>query len=153
MQVKDIILKVEQYVMPIIEENDFELVSTEFVKEANIWYLRIFIDKEGGVSINDCELVSRFLETKLENDDFIEQAYILEVSSPGLDRVLKKDTEFVKYKGRIVDIKLYKPIDKVKNFQGELIGLLGDDIVINIEGKEMKFNKKDVSTCRLAVIF
>lgn len=153
MQVKDIILKVEQYVMPIIQENNFELVSTEFVKEANTWYLRLFIDKEGGFSINDCELVSRFLENKLEKDDFIEQSYILEVSSPGIDRVLKKDSEFIKYKGRIVDIKLFKPINKVKNFQGELIGLFDDNIIINCDGEEIKFNKKDVATCRLAVIF
>lgn len=153
MQVKDIILKVEQYVMPIIEENNFELVSVEFVKEVNTWYLRLYVDKEGGFSINDCELVSRFLEDKLEKDDFIEQAYILEVSSPGIDRILKKDSEFVKYKGRIVDIKLYKAIDKVKVFQGELVGLFDDDIVINVDGEEMKFNRKDVSTCRLAVIF
>lgn len=153
MQTKDIIKKVEEYVMPIIEQNNYELVETEFVKEGANYYLRLYIDKEGGFSINDCETVSRYLEQKLEEDDFIDKAYILEVSSPGIDRVLKKDSEYIKYKGRIVDIKLYKPIDKVKEFQGELIGLIEDKIVINQDNKEISFDKKDVAICRLAVIF
>lgn len=153
MQTKDIIKKVEQYVMPIVEENDYELVEVEFVKEGANYYLRLYIDKEGGFSINDCEKVSRFLEQKLEEDDFIDKAYILEVSSPGIDRVLKKDSEYEKYKGRIVDIKLYKPIDKVKEFQGELVGLVDGNIIINENGTELKFDKKDVAICRLAVIF
>ena len=153
MQVKDIIKKVEEYVMPIIEENNYELVEIEFVKEGINYYLRLYIDKEGGFSIDDCEKVSRFLDGKLEDDDFIEKAYILEVSSPGIDRVLKKDYEYVKYKGRLVDIKLYKAIDKLKEFQGELIGLIDDKILINENGKELSFDKKDVATCRLAVIF
>lgn len=153
MQTKDIIKKVEEYVMPIIDKNNYELVETEFVKEGANYYLRLYIDKEGGFSINDCETVSRYLEQKLEEDDFIDKAYILEVSSPGIDRVLKKDSEYIKYKGRIVDIKLYKPIDKVKEFQGELIGLIEDKIVINQDNKEISFDKKDVAICRLAVIF
>ncbi len=153
MQTKDIIKKVEEYVMPIIEQNNYELVETEFVKEGANYYLRLYIDKEGGFSINDCEIVSRYLEQKLEEDDFIDKAYILEVSSPGIDRVLKKDSEYIKYKGRIVDIKLYKPIDKVKEFQGELIGLVDDKIVIKEDNQEISFNKKDVAICRLAVIF
>lgn len=153
MQTKDIIKKVEEYVMPIIDKNNYELVETEFVKEGANYYLRLYIDKEGGFSINDCETVSRYLEQKLEEDDFIDKAYILEVSSPGIDRVLKKYSEYIKYKGRIVDIKLYKPIDKVKEFQGELIGLIEDKIVINQDNKEISFDKKDVAICRLAVIF
>lgn len=153
MQTKDIIKKVEQYVMPIVEQNEYELVEVEFVKEGANYYLRLYIDKEGGFSINDCEKVSRFLEQKLEEDDFIDKAYILEVSSPGIDRVLKKDSEYEKYKGRIVDIKLYKPIDKTKEFQGELIGLVDNNIIINENGTELKFDKKDVAVCRLAVIF
>ena len=153
MQTKDIIKKVEEYVIPIINQNNYELVETEFVKEGANYYLRLYIDKEGGFSINDCEMVSRYLEQKLEEDDFIDKAYILEVSSPGIDRVLKKDSEYIKYKGRVVDIKLYKPIDKVKEFQGELIGLIEDKIVINQDNKEISFDKKDVAICRLAVIF
>ncbi len=153
MQTKDIIKKVEDYVLPIIEQNNYELVEVEFTKEGANYYLRLYVDKEGGFSIDDCEKVSRYLEQKLEEDDFIEKAYILEVSSPGIDRVLKKDSEYQKYKGRIVDVKLYKPIDKVKEFQGELIGLIDEKIVINENGKEYSFDRKDVASCRLAVIF
>lgn len=153
MQTKYIIKKVEDYVMPVIEENNFELVEVEFIKEGANYYLRIYIDKEGGFSINDCEKVSRYLDAKLEEDDFIEKSYILEVSSPGIDRLLKKDKEYIKYKGKLVDVKLYKPIDNIKQFQGELVGLIDGQIIINNEGKEFKFDKKDVASCRLAVIF
>lgn len=153
MQNKDIISKVEELVSPIMKENNFELVEVEFLKEGANNYLRLYVDKDGGFSINDCTLVSRYLEQKLEEDDFIEKAYILEVSSPGIDRILKKDFEYIKYKGRLVDIKLYKAVDKVKEFQGDLIGLVDGKIVVNSDGEELIFDKKDVATCRLAVIF
>lgn len=154
MQVKDIIKRVEEVVQPFIDENGFELVEVEFVKEGPNHYLRLYVDKDGGFSINDCELVSRFVEGKLEAEDFIEQAYILEVSSPGIDRVLKKDFEYTKYKGKDVDVKLFKPIDKVKEFSGSLVGLIDGKIVITTEnGEELSFDKKDVSTCRLSVKF
>lgn len=153
MQTKDIISKVTQYVMPIIEENNFDLVEVEFIKEGTNYYLRLYVDKEGGFSIQDCEKVSRYLEAKLEEDDFIEKAYILEVSSPGIDRILKTDKEYIKYKGRTVDIKLFKPIEKTKEFQGELIGLIDNQIIIQENGKQLKFDKKDVAVCRLSVIF
>ena len=153
MQTKDIIKKVEDYVMPIIQQNNYELVDIEFVKEGANYYLRLYVDKENGFSIDDCEVVSKYLEQKLDEDDFINKAYILEVSSPGIDRVLKRDMEYVKYKGRIVDIKLYKSIDNVKEFQGKLIGLINDKIVIQQDNLEISFNKKDVAVCRLAVIF
>lgn len=154
MQVKDIVARVEEIARPFIDENGFELVEAEFVKEGPGYYLRLYVDKEGGFSIDDCELVSRYVEKKLEEEDFIEPAYILEVSSPGIDRVLKKDFEYVKYKGRAVEVKLYKPIDKVKEFSGSLIGLIDGRVVIQTEeGEELSFDKKDVSTCRLAVVF
>jgi len=154
MHSKEIIKKVEKIVMPFIEENNFELVEVEFVKEGSSWYLRLYVDKAGGISIDDCEKISRFLDKKLEKDDFIDRAYILEVSSPGADRILKKDFEFIKYKDKVVDIKLFKPINKIKDFQGKLVGLIDDKIVILDEnGNELRFNKKDVAVCRLAVIF
>ena len=153
MQVKDILAKVEEKLMPIINDNNYELVDVEFVKEGPNKYLRVYADKEGGITIDDCELISRALEGELEKDDFIEQAYILEVSSPGIDRVLKKDFEYTKYKGRLVEIKLYKPIDKVKQLQGNLVGLIDDKIVIEENGNEIAFDRKDVASCRLAVIF
>jgi ribosome maturation factor RimP len=153
MQTKDIIAKVEKYAEPVIVENGYELVEVEYVKEGPNFYLRIYADKEGGFSIDDCEKVSRFVEKELENEDISDKPYILEVSSPGIDRVLKKDKEYIKYKGRLVDVKLYKPIDKVKEFQGTLIGLEDDNIKIISDGSELSFNRKDVAVCRLAVVF
>ena len=153
MQAKDIIANVEKLAEPIMLENDYELVDVEFVKEGTNWFLRLYVDKEGGFSLDDCELVSRRLEKIIDDKDFIEQAYILEVSSPGIDRVLKKEKEFEKYKGRLVDVKLYKAIDSQKEFQGDLIGLIDGKIVIDIDGEELQFDKKDVATCRLAVQF
>lgn len=146
--------KVEELLIPIIEEKKLELADIEFVKEGPNWYLRIYIDKDGGVSIDDCEAVSKALEKKLDEADPIEQAYILEVSSPGIDRPLKKEKDFIKYAGEIVDIKLYKPFDGKKEYQGELKGLQ-DKIVTIIEedGKEISFTQKEIASIRLAVIF
>jgi len=138
----------------IIAERNLELVDLEFVKEGANWYLRVYIDKEGGVDIDDCEGVSRALEAKLDTADPIEQAYILEVSSPGIDRPLKKEADFVKYRGEIIDIKLYKAMDGQKQYQGKLLGL--ENGVISIEddkNKVISFEQKDVAGARLAVIF
>ena len=91
----EIVERVEELVTPIIDENDFELVDVEYVKEGANWYLRVYADKDGGITIDDCVLISRALEVKLDEEDFIQDAYILEVSSPGLGRQLKKDKEVV----------------------------------------------------------
>lgn len=146
--------KVEALVLSIVEEKNFELVDVEFVKEGPNWYLRIYIDKEGGVDINDCEYVSRTLEAKLDEADPIEQAYILEVSSPGIDRPLKKESDFVKYAGEIVDVKLYKAFEGSKEYQGALKGLENNIVTITDEnGKDISFDRKDIAGIRLAVIF
>lgn len=146
--------KVEALVLPIVEEKNFELVDVEFVKEGPNWYLRIYIDKEGGVDINDCEYVSRTLEAKLDEADPIEQAYILEVSSPGIDRPLKKESDFVKYAGEIVDVKLYKAFEGSKEYQGALKGLENNIVTITDENcKDISFDRKDIAGIRLAVIF
>jgi len=97
MQAKDIVKLVEELAMPIIEENGFEFVDAEFVKEGPNKYLRVYVDKEGGITIDDCETVSRYLDERL-SDDITEDPYILEVSSPGIDRILKRDHEYDKYK-------------------------------------------------------
>lgn len=155
MQAKEIESRVEEMVMPIIEKNAFELVDVEYLKEGPQYYLRIYVDKEGGFTIDDCELVSRFIEKKLEADDFIESAYILEVSSPGIDRILRKDKEFTKYKGKDVYIKLFKANENgIKEFTGELLGLIDNNIVIKTENDdEVAFDRKSVAVCRLAVVF
>ena len=146
--------KVLPILEPIIAEKGLELVDLEFVKEGVNWYLRVYIDKDGGVNIDDCEAVSRALEVKLDEKDPIEQAYILEVSSPGIDRPLKKDADFVKYQGEIIDVKLYKAQDGSKQYQGRLLGL--ENGVLSIEeenGNVVKFEQKDIASVRLAVIF
>ncbi|HOQ16494.1 MAG TPA: ribosome maturation factor RimP [Defluviitaleaceae bacterium] len=145
---------VETYLKPILDEHNFELVDVEYVKEGTNWYLRVFIDKEGGITIDDCELVSKALEKILDKEDPIKNSYILEVSSPGLDRPLKKDSDFEKYKGRIVDIKLYKPFNKKKEYSGELLELRDNIVyIIDEEGNQLSFNRNDIAIVRLAVIF
>lgn len=146
--------KIQELVMPIIEKNNYELVDIEFLKEGSNWYLRIYADKEGGFTIDDCELVSKELSSILEEEDPIKQAYILEVSSPGLDRPLKKEKDFIKYAGEIVDLKLYKPFNKRKEFQGILKGLENNIVTIEEEtGELLEFDRNDIAIIRLAVIF
>ncbi|WP_414697070.1 ribosome maturation factor RimP [Peptacetobacter sp. AB845] len=154
MKKSEIVARVEEMVTAITDEKGFETVDVEYVKEAGQFYLRVYIDKEGGISLNECEEVSRELSPKLDENDFIEENYYLEVSSPGIDRALKRDKEFVKYKGRDVEIKLYKAIDGVKQFEGELVGLDDENnIVVIINNEEVKFNRKDVAIIRLAIKF
>ena len=132
----------------------FEIVDVEFVKEGQNYYLRVYLDKDGGVTIDDCEAFSKAAEIILDEKDPIEQAYIFEVSSPGLDRPLKKNSDFDKYSGEIVDIKLYKALNGSKEYQGCLKGLFENNIVIiDDNNNELSFNRKDVSSVRLAVIF
>lgn len=146
--------KTEQLLEPILRENNFELYDVEFVKEAGTFYLRAFIDKEGGININDCELVSRRLSDLLDEKDFIPDAYILEVSSPGLGRALKKDKHFEKSIGEEVEIKLFKAIDKQKDFTGYLESFTDDVIVISDEAEnEMEFERSNIASVRLVVHF
>jgi ribosome maturation factor RimP len=154
MQAKEIAAYLERTAMPILERHGFEFIDAEFVKEGTTWYMRLYIDKEGGIGIDECALVSRELDEQLD-DNITEQQYMLEVSSPGLDRLLKRDHEYTKYKGRLVDVKLYKALDGSKEFRGELAGLNADDTVTIIleNGDEMSFARKDIASTRLAVIF
>ncbi|MFI3173851.1 MAG: ribosome maturation factor RimP [Bacillota bacterium] len=146
--------KVLVYLEPILAEKQLELADLEFVKEGANWYLRVYIDKEGGVDIIDCEAVSRAFEAKLDETDPIEQPYILEVSSPGIDRPLKKDADFVRFSGEIVDVKLYKALHGAKQHQGELVGKVEDIISIkNEEGTVLEFEAKSVASIRLAILF
>ena len=140
-------------VLPIVEEMGLELVDLEFVKEGANWYLRIYIDKENGVDINDCEAVSKAVEGKLDAEDPIEQAYVLEVSSPGLDRPLKKEEDFARFAGEIIDVKLYQAMNGKKTLEGKLIGLEDGVIVMEEDGKEVRISRKDAADVRLAVIF
>ncbi|MBQ7247878.1 MAG: ribosome maturation factor RimP [Lachnospiraceae bacterium] len=102
--------RAEALITPIIESNGFELVDVEYVKEAGNYYLRAYIDKPGGITIDDCETVSRAFSDELDREDFIDEAYTLEISSPGLGRPLKKEKDFVRHRGDTVEVRLYKPL-------------------------------------------
>ncbi|MBQ9608621.1 MAG: ribosome maturation factor RimP [Lachnospiraceae bacterium] len=139
-----------ELVTPIIEENSFELVDVEYVKEGADYYLRVYADKEGGINIDDCVLISRALEAKLDEEDRIENAYILEVSSPGLTRPLKKDKDFKRSIGKKVDIKLFTKIDGVKELTGVLEDFNDEDISVTYNDELINIKRKDISMIRLA---
>lgn len=145
--------KTEALLMPLMEQHQLELVDVEFVKEAGTWFLRAYIDKPGGVTIDDCEVVSRALSDLLDEEDFIEETYILEVSSPGLGRPLKKDKDFERSLGEEVELKLYKPLDKQKEFTGYLKSYDEKNIVVDIEGEDFTFARKDIANIHLAIHF
>ena len=157
---------VEEITADFLAEKGLELYNSEFVKEGKDWVLRVYIDRlpkedadgnveEEYVSTDDCEGVSRFLSSELDRLDPIEQNYYLEVSSPGLDRALIKEKDFIRFSGRMVDISLYKAVDGKKTYQGILKGLTEDNkIVITDENeKEIEFPREQVAKTRLAVIF
>ena len=144
--------RTEELLLPIAEANQVEIYDIEYVKEGGDWYLRAYIDKEGGVTINDCEAVSRALSDALDAEDFVEDAYILEVSSPGLGRLLKKDKHFSRSLMEEVEIKTYKPVSGGKEFSGRLAAF--DDRTITIlpeEGGELVFDRSDVASVWLAI--
>ena len=145
--------KTEEILLPIAEKNGVEIYDVEYVKEGSDFYLRAYIDKEEGVNINDCEAVSRELSDALDREDFISEAYILEVSSPGLGRTLKKDRHLEKSIGLEVEIKLFKAIDKCKEFSGVLESFDADAITISEDEKPRTFNRSDIALIRLALDF
>ena len=118
------------------------------------FYLRLYIDKEGGITIEDCQKTSRAIEPVLDEKDIIEVPYVLEVSSPGLDRVLKKDKDFVRFQGEVIDVKLYEAINKQKHLQGELQSKTEDLLTIeDEEGQVIELPMKNVALVRLAILF
>ncbi len=149
---------VELMLKDFLRENQMELYHCEFVKEGRDWFLRVYIDKvaegEEYVSTDDCEKVSRFLSERLDKEDPISQNYYLEVSSPGMDRILYTPGDFERFAGRLVDISLYKAIDGEKNYTGTLKGLIDDNIIITDEhDNEIKFPAQQVAKTRLSVVF
>lgn len=145
--------KTEKLLAPIAEKFQVEIYDIEYVKEGNDYYLRAYIDKAEGVNIEDCEHVSRALSDALDEADFIPDAYVLEVSSPGLGRTLKKDKHFEKSIGQEVELKLFKPIDKCKEFAGTLESFDADSITVNIDGESRRFERADLALVRLAFDF
>ena len=114
-------MQVEDLMAEILADSEYELVDVEYVKERE-WYVRVFVDKAGGIDLDDCQAISERLSARLDEADIIGGAYILEVSSPGIDRILKKDKDFVREAGKVVDVTLYAPLDGKKSFTGELEG-------------------------------
>lgn len=145
--------RTEALLVPIVAAAGVLVYDVEYVKEGTDWYLRIYIDKPSGVNINDCETVSRALSDVLDREDFIEDAYILEVSSPGLGRTLKKDKHLQASLGEEVEVKTYKPIEKNKEFTGILKDYDKESITLEIEGEPKKFARTDIAIIRLTVAF
>ena len=126
----------------------------EYVKEAGNWYLRAYIDKPGGITVDDCEVVNRELGDLLDRDDFIDDSYILEVSSPGLGRPLKKERDFIRSKGEEVEIRTYRMVDRQKEFRGVLKAWDKDTVTIETEdGQEQIFDRDNIALIRLAFDF
>lgn len=144
----------EELLEPIVTGHGFELVDVEYVKEAGNWYLRAYIDKPGGITVDDCEVVSRQFSDILDEKDYIEDAYIFEVSSPGLGRPLKKEKDFKRSMGEEVEIRTYRAIDRQKEFTGILKAYDNDTVTIAYEDDtEQVFNKSDIALIRLALDF
>ena len=146
--------RTEAFLIPLMEEHGFELVDVEFVKEAGVWYLRAYIDKEGGIAVDDCEVISRKLSDWLDQEDFIEESYILEVSSPGLGRPLKKEKDFARSIGKDVEIRLYRALNKSKEYTGQLTAYDKESVTLKMEdASEMTFQRADIALIRLALDF
>ncbi|MFD0680111.1 MULTISPECIES: ribosome maturation factor RimP [unclassified Paenibacillus] len=144
---------VESLLQTYMEENGFELVEVEYVKEGSNWFLRVYVDKEGGIDIDDCGRISEFLSEKLDEDDPIPTAYFLEVSSPGAERPLKKVQDYYNAVGENVFVTTYEPINGLKEFEGTLLSFNEETVEIEIGKKKhaIPFNK--VAGARLAIVF
>ena len=146
--------RTEALLLPIMEEMNFELVDVEYVKEGSTWYLRAYIDKEGGITVNDCEAVARRMNDLLDEKDFIADSYVFEVSSPGLGRPLKKEKDYVRSMGKELEISTYRAINRQKEFYGILTGYTEDTVTIQPEeGEALTFQKNEIALIRLAFDF
>ena len=146
--------RTEELLKPIVEAVGVEIYDVEYVKEGSDFYLRCYIDRDGGVNIQDCETVSRALSDQLDAEDYIEDAYILEVSSPGLGRPLKKEKDYIRSMGKEVEIRTYRAINREKEFYGILSAYDENTVTIKTEdGTEMTFEKSDIALIRLAFDF
>lgn len=145
--------RTERLLEPIVRANGVSVYDVEYVKEGSDYYLRAYIDKQGGVTIQDCENVSRALSDELDREDFIPEAYILEVSSPGLGRALKKDKHLQSALGQEVEIKLFQPVEKRKEFSGVLESFDREGLTVSEDGTQRTFRREDIALIRLALDF
>ena len=140
--------KTEELILPFLQEHAYTLVDVEYVKEAGNYYLRLYVDKEGGFSLDDCELVSRHLSDLLDKDDFIDGSYILEVSSPGLGRALKKEKDYVRNLGRMIELRLFKEEEGVRNCTGILESFDSEHVTVLAEDKAYVIERKNIALIR-----
>ncbi len=146
--------KTGELLLPILEKRDFDLIDVEYVKEGSTWFLRAYIDKEGGITINDCEDVAREMNPILDDLDYIDGSYTFEVSSPGLGRPLKKEKDYARNLGKDVEIRTYRPIQHEKEFYGRLKAYDDKTVtIVNEENVELAFEKSDIALIRQALDF
>ncbi|MCI6021795.1 MAG: ribosome maturation factor RimP [[Bacteroides] pectinophilus] len=146
--------KTEELITPLIDAEDFELVDVEYVKEGADWYLRVYIDKDGGITVNDCEKISRAFNEILDREDYIDDAYIFEVSSPGLLRPLKKDKDYQRNLGKLLEVKLFAPLNGVKEFEAELKSYDKDSATLVMDDDtEVTVKRSEISLIRPAIEF
>lgn len=146
--------KTEELIAPIIEAHHFELVDVEYVKEGSMKYLRVYIDKEGGITVDDCEVISREFNDILDREDYVDEAYVFEVSSPGLGRPLKKDKDFARSLGDEVEVRLFKALNKKKEYTGILKSYDEQTVTITTEDEEdVVFERASIALIRLAFDF
>ncbi|KIR01521.1 hypothetical protein P261_00335 [Lachnospiraceae bacterium TWA4] len=151
---EDIEKRSEELLQPIMEENQFELVDVEYVKEGSNKYLRAYIDKEGGITIDDCVMVSRTFNEILDKEDYIDESYILEVSSPGLGRPLKKDKDFDRSIGKAVEVRLFRALNRKKEYEGILATYDSDSVTLTMEDESsLVLDRANIALIRLAFDF
>ena len=145
--------RTEAFLRELQKTMDFEIVDVEFVKEGGTWYLRAYCDMEGGIGVEDCADISRKVSDWLDEEDFIPENYILEISSPGLGRQLKKDKDLIRENGKEVEVKLYKALDRQKEFSGTLKGFDEKTVTIQDGETERVFDRSNIALIRLALDF
>ena len=151
MKFENLLQEVRQVVEPILESQGLELVDLEYQRESQGWVLRIYLDREGGVSLDDCAGISHEVGAVLEVKDLIPSSYTLEVSSPGLTRPLKKPEDFNKFRNQMVKIKLYEPLDGRRNFKGTLLGLEGDRVRVEVEQQVYELPLQRIAKANLEI--
>mgnify|MGYP003784062603 CR=1 FL=1 len=149
-RVEDRVVKLAE---PIVAQWGLELVDIQYRKEGPHWYLRVFIDKEGGVGLEDCQRVSEGLGGILDKSDPIPHNYILEVSSPGLERPLKKKKDFIRFQGHEIKVRTYAPIDGRRNFRGQLQGVMDESVVMEVDKKSYSIPMEKIAKAQLVVEF
>lgn len=150
---KKVAARVAEMALPLTEELNLELVDVEYTKEAGRYYLRVFIDKPGGVTLDDCQALSEKLDVLLDVADPIPNSYFLEVSSPGIERPLKKAGDFVRFAGREARVKTFAPVEGRRQFKGRILGAAGEEVQLEVEGRTVALRLDNISSARLVYDF